>query len=118
MPSTNPGAHDPDEVEAIVSGEQELPEHVRPDGTLDDPPPLPQAKRRRLVHRVTRRWALLLVVAAVLVVTAIVGLAVGGDDRTGRTVLFTAMGLIGALLALASTVWRGKVGDDLDEAKL
>ena len=70
------------------------------------------------MRRVTRRYLVLLVVAALLVVTAVTGLAIGGDEETGRTVLFTGIGLIGAVLALGATVWRAKVGDDLDEAKL
>lgn len=115
MPSTNPGAHDPSEVEAI---KQDPPEGLRPDGTPEDPPPVPPTKRRRMVRRVTRRYLVLLVVAALLVVTAVTGLAIGGDEETGRTVLFTGIGLIGAVLALGATVWRAKVGDDLDEAKL
>ena len=115
MPSTNPGAHDPSEVEAI---KRHPPEGVRPDGTPEDPPPVPRKRRQRLVRRVTRRYLVLLAVAAMMVVTAVTGLAIGGDEETGRTVIFTGIGLIGAVLALGSTVWRGKVGDDLDGAKL
>lgn len=115
MPSTNPGAHDPSEVEAV---KHHRPSGVRPDGTPEDPPPVSQTKRRRLVRRTTRRYLVLLAVSAVMVATAVVGLAIGGDEETGRTVIFTGIGLIGAVLALGSTVWRGKVGDDLDEAKL
>ena len=115
MPSTNPGARDPDEVEAI---KRNPPEGVRLDGTPEDPPPVPAARRRRLVRRVTRRYLVVIGVAAVMVATAVIGLAIGGDEETGRTVVFTGIGLIGAVLALGSTVWRGKVGDDLDETKL
>lgn len=115
MPSTNPGAHDPSEVEAV---KENPPEGLRPDGTLEDPPPVPLARRRRLVRRVTRRYLIVLGVAALMVVTAVTGLAIGGDEETGRTVVFTGIGLIGAVLALGSTVWRGKVGDDIGETKL
>ena len=79
MPSTNPGAHDPSEVEAV---KENPPEGLRPDGTLEDPPPVPLARRRRLVRRVTRRYLIVLGVAALMVVTAVTGLAVGGDEET------------------------------------
>ncbi|MCK5892385.1 MAG: hypothetical protein P1U38_14925 [Aeromicrobium sp.] len=115
MPSTNPGAHDPSDVEAV---KRHPPSGIRPDGTPKDPPPVPQTRRRSLVRRTTRRYLVLLGVAAVMVAVAVIGLAIGGDEETGRTVIFTGVGLIGALLALAATIWRGKVGDDLDEAKL
>lgn len=70
------------------------------------------------MRRVTRRYLVALAVGALMVVTAVTGLAIGGDEEAGRTVIFTGIGLIGAVLALGATVWRGKVGDDLDETKL
>ncbi|GAA1748889.1 hypothetical protein [Aeromicrobium alkaliterrae] len=106
------------ETETPPEQDAEPASRVRDDGTLEDPPPIPPARRRRLVHRVTLWWGLVMLVAVALVATAVVGLAIGGDDQAGRTVVFTAAGLVGAALALIATIWRGKVGDDLDEAKL
>ncbi|WP_229054603.1 hypothetical protein [Aeromicrobium sp. Leaf350] len=98
--------------------DDEVAKQIREDGTLEDPPPVPPAKRRRQVRKVSWWWAGAMLLAVVMVATAVIGLAIGGDNTASRTVPLTAVGLIGAAIALISTIWRGKVGDDLDEAKL
>ncbi len=101
------------------SGAGEHGEHLSvPPGHSTSASSLGRRRRLSLVHGLTRRWLVVMALAVALVATCLIGLAVRDDNGTATTVIFVACGLIGALLALLSTVWRAKAGDDLDEARL
>ena len=80
--------------------------------------------RRKKLHQYNVAWMVAVGVAVVLVVIGVVGLAVtDGSGEPGQTTslkpyLFVALGGIGAVIGLVSTIIRARGGDKVDEAEL
>lgn len=76
-----------------------------------------RARRSRL-HRWRLGYALTLVVCGLVVAGSVWGLATHDQHRGYSVIGFTALALVAALVALATTIARAKVGQDLGEQEL